>query len=200
LKMESFSLTHLQVFMTEETILQSKIGPTQSGNSLLDYLAQRFRYQSRTSWQNLIESGKVTLNGLSVSPLQILKSKDLVAYTVVLNEPPVDKNIQILHDEETFLVGIKPGNLPSHADGNFIKNTFIHILTERYRNQGHKGKLNLVHRLDRETSGLIIVSKEKSAHQKLTQQFENGTVAKEYMAIVRGVISEESFEIGGGHR
>jgi len=183
--------------MTEETILQSKIGSAQSGNSLLDYLAQRFRYQSRDSWQSLIESGKVTLNGLTVPPLQILKSKDLVAYSVVLNEPPVDKNIQILHDEETFLVGIKPGNLPSHADGNFIKNTFIYILTERYRKQGHKGKLNLVHRLDRETSGLIIVSKEKSAHQKLTQQFENGTVEKEYMAIVRGAVSEESFEVGG---
>jgi RluA family pseudouridine synthase len=183
--------------MTEETILQSKITLQQAGQSLLDYLAQRFRYQSRDSWQTLIENGKVTINGLTVSPAQILKSKDIVAYAVVLNEPPVDKNIGILHEEEAFLVCIKPGSLPSHADGNFIKNTFIHILKERLTKQGYKGKLNLVHRLDRETSGLIIVSKEKSAHQKLTQQFENGTVTKDYVAIVRGVIAEKSFEVGG---
>jgi len=183
--------------MTEATILQSKIASLQAGQSLLDYLAQRFRYQSRDSWQTLIENRKVTINGLTVSPAQILKSKDIVAYEVVLNEPPVDKNIGILHEEETFLVGVKPGNLPSHADGNFIKNTFIYILKERLTSQGYKGKLNLVHRLDRETSGLILVSKEKHAHQKLTQQFENGTVVKEYMAIVRGIVSEGSFEVGG---
>jgi len=183
--------------MTEETVLQSKINLTQSGQSLLDYLANRFQYQSRDAWKLIIERGKVTVNGIPVSPQQTLKLKDLVAYSVVLNEPPVDKNIAILHDEETFLVANKPGSLPSHADGIFIKNTFIHILTERFKNNGFVGKLNLVHRLDRETSGLMIVSKSRAAHQKLTQQFENGTIAKEYLAIARGVVADDYFEVAG---
>lgn len=183
--------------MTEETVLQSKIASAHSGQSLLDYLVKRFRYQNRDAWKLIIERGKITVNGCIASPQQTLKSKDLVAYSVVLNEPPVDKNIGILHDEETFLVANKPGSLPSHADGNFIKNTFIYILTERFKSRGFKGKLNLVHRLDRETSGLIIVSKNQAVHQKLTQQFENGTIEKEYLAIVRGVVTDDFFEVTG---
>src|ERR1700677_4082031 len=183
--------------MTEETTLQSKVSSTQSGQSLLDFLSNRFRYQSPDIWKRLIIDRKVTVNGFPVSPSHILNSKDLVAYTVLLNEPPVDKNIKILHDEETFLVAVKPGNLPSHADGNFIKHTFIYILTELLKKRGVTGKLNLVHRLDRETSGLMVVSKNRQAHQKLTQQFESGTVSKEYLAIARGIIVEDSFEVNG---
>ncbi len=183
--------------MQDETTLQSKVPPMQEGKSLLDYVSERFRYQTREVWEDLILNGKVTLNGKSVAANQPLKSKDIIAYTVVLNEPPVDRNIQIIHNEESFLVAVKPGNLPSHADGNFIKNTFIYILGGLLKDQGFKGSLNLVHRLDRETSGLMVVSKNKTAHQKLIQQFENGLVEKAYLAIARGVISEDHFEING---
>jgi RluA family pseudouridine synthase len=183
--------------MQDETILQSKVPPAQEGKSLLDYISERFRYQSREAWGHLIQDGKITLNGKPASANQSLKSKDIIAYKVVLNEPPVDRNIQIIHNEVAFLVAIKPGNLPSHADGNFIKNTFIYILSGLLKDQGFKGALNLVHRLDRETSGLMVVSKNKTAHQKLIQQFESGQVEKEYLAITRGIISEDRFEING---
>jgi RluA family pseudouridine synthase len=196
-KMNRVSLNQPKVFMQEETILQSKVPPQQENNSLLDYVSKRFRYQNREVWNGLIRDGKVTLNGKSVSPDQLLKSKDIIAYTVALNEPPVDRNIQIIHSEESFLVASKPGNLPSHADGNFIKNTFIYILGGMLKDQGFKGSLNLVHRLDRETSGLMVVSKNKAAHQKLIQQFENGQVEKEYLAIARGIIPEDQFEVNG---
>jgi len=183
--------------MPEETTLQSKVSSAQEGQSLLDFLSNRFRYQNRENWKDLIHQGKVTLNGSPAAPDHPLRSKDLVAYTVILNEPPVDKNIEILHNEKSFLVAVKPGNLPSHADGNFIKHTFIYILTELLKEQGFKGALNLVHRLDRETSGLMVVSKDRIAHQKLTHQFESGTFSKEYLAIARGVITENQFEIDG---
>jgi RluA family pseudouridine synthase len=183
--------------MPEETTLQSKVPQNQSGQSLLDFLSARFRYQNRDAWQILVGEGKVTVNGSPASPQQILKAKDLVAYTVVLNEPSVDKNIGILHEEKTFLVAVKPGNLPSHADGNFIKNTLIYILNERLKDRGFKGKLNLVHRLDRETSGLMVVSKDRTASQNLTQQFESGTVSKEYLAMAKGVIKENEFQVEG---
>ncbi|HTA77376.1 MAG TPA: RluA family pseudouridine synthase, partial [bacterium] len=186
-----------KVFMQDETTLQSKVPPAQEGKSLLDYISERFRYQGRETWKKLIIDGKVTLNEKSASPDQPLKSKDIIAYSVVLNEPPVDRNIRIIHNEESFLVAYKPGNLPSHADGNFIKNTFIYILSGLLKEQGFNGSLNLVHRLDRETSGLMVVSKNKTAHQKLIQQFETGLVAKEYLAITRGLIPEDQFEVSG---
>src|ERR1039458_5480204 len=85
--------------MSEETILQSRVPPNRAGLSLLDYLSGRFRYQTREAWEGLIASGKVTVNGKKAETLALLKTKDLVAYSVFLKEPPVDSNIQILHEE-----------------------------------------------------------------------------------------------------
>src|SRR5581483_8029075 len=106
--------------MSEETTLQSKVPPDQAGRSLLEYLSGRFRYQTKESWEGLVRAGKVLVNDKKVSPETPLRKWDRVAYRVLLKEPPVDKNIQILHEEDLFLVALKPGQLPSHADGNFI--------------------------------------------------------------------------------
>jgi len=183
--------------MPDETILQSKVPSHQSGKTLLDYLSGRFRYQTKESWNLLITQGKVTVNERTVPPQQIVQKGDRVAYRVVLKEPPVDRNIQILHEEEAFLVAVKPGQLPSHADGNFIKNTFIYLITERLRDKGWKGDVRLVHRLDRETSGLMVVAKNREAHLKLTRQFESGSAAKEYLAVAKGIVSGGKFEVNG---
>src|SRR6185295_9012215 len=183
--------------MPDETILQSKVPANQPEKYLLDYLCARFRYQSKEAWFELIKAGKVSVNGQKASPYHPLKKGDLVAYSVILKEPPVDGNIQILHEEETFLVAAKSGKLPSHADGNFIKNTFIHLITERLRTAGWKGAVNLVHRLDRETSGLSVVAKNKEANRKLTEQFEKGLVEKEYLAVVKGMVEKEKFQVEG---
>jgi RluA family pseudouridine synthase len=181
--------------MPEETLLQSKVPQNLAGHSLLDYLSNRFRYQARESWEALIRSGKVTVDGKKVDPGLFLKKGDRVAYSVVLKEPPVDRNILIILEEDSFLVAIKPGQLPSHADGNFIKNTFIFLITERLRNSGWTGDVRLAHRLDRETSGLMVVAKNKEAHLNLVRQFEQGLVEKEYWAIVKGGVEKEKFEV-----
>ena len=183
--------------MSEETQLKSKIAIQQAGKTLSDFLSSRFRYQTREVWEDLIEKGKVTLNGNRAAPQQLLQKGDWVVYSVVLNEPDVDKNIRFLHEEESFLVAFKPGRLPSHADGNFIKNTFIYLVNETLKNKGFKGEAHLAHRLDRETSGLMVVAKTKESLRKLTDQFEKGTVEKEYLAIVRGHVEKEAFNVQG---
>jgi RluA family pseudouridine synthase len=183
--------------MPEETILQSKVPQNLAGHSLLDYLCDRFRYQSRENWEALIHSGKVTVDGKKAGPELFLQKGDRVAYSVVLQEPPVDRNIQIIFEEDSFLVATKPGQLPSHADGNFIKNTFIYLITEQLRNKGWRGDVRLAHRLDRETSGLMVVAKNKEAHLTLVRQFERGLVEKEYWAVVKGGVEKEKFEVDG---
>ena len=183
--------------MVEKTILQSKIKAASAGQSLLDYVSGRFRYQSRDDWENKIMGGDLTLNGQKTTAQTLLQTGDLLAYAVVLNEPEVDTQIQFLHEEEGFLVAVKPGWLPSHADGNFIKNTFIHLVQKTLKEKGWGGNAHLAHRLDRETSGLMVVAKTKDALRHLTRQFENGLVRKEYQAIVQGLVKEDSFEIGG---
>ena len=183
--------------MPEETQLRSRITAQQAGTTLSDFLSTRFRYQTAEAWEKLILEGKVTINEKKTDPGQALQKGDWVAYSVVLNEPPVDKNIAILHEEESFLVASKSGSLPSHADGNFIKNTFIYLIGETLEQKGWKGEPRLVHRLDRETSGLIVVAKNKESHRKLVDQFEKGTVEKEYLAVARGKVEKSAFEVQG---
>jgi RluA family pseudouridine synthase len=183
--------------MSEKTTLSSKINRNNEGASLIDFLCSRFKYHTSGKWMELIHSADVLVNGKNSSHDYILKNKDVVSYSVVLNEPPVDTNIKIIHNEDSFLVAFKPGNLPSHADGNFIKNTFIYLLKEIMINEGYNGYLKLAHRLDRETSGLIVVAKSKDANRALAREFEAGAVEKEYIAVVRGTIHDDSFVVDG---
>ncbi len=181
--------------MPDETVLQSKVPPAHAGKTLLDYLSDRFRYQTREKWNDLIVQRKVTVNGKPARANQVVGKSFRVAYSVVLKEPPVDSGIQVLYEEKAFAVAVKPGNLPSHADGNFIRNTFIHLITAKLG--GPPGSVHLVHRLDRETSGLMVVAKDKKAHLNLVRQFERGTVEKEYLAVARGRMEAGNFEVKG---
>ncbi len=183
--------------MSEKTTLSSRITSNEAGRSLVDFLCSRFKYHGRDRWIEIIHDGSVTVNDTTCKPDYMLKKNDIVSYSVVLKEPPVDTTIIILHEEESFVVAGKPGNLPSHADGNFIKNTFIYILRQRMAADGHRGPVKLVHRLDRETSGIMVVGKTDDAHRNLVKQFEEGTVKKEYLAVARGVVIQEVFEVDG---
>ncbi len=183
--------------MPEKTTLSSVINKNTSQVRLIDFLCLRFKYHNNEEWARLIRCSDVKVNGNSSSPEYVLKNKDIVSYSVVLREPPIDSNIKIIHNEESFLVAFKPGNLPVHADGNFIKNTFIYLIKKIMSEEGYFGYLTLVHRLDRETSGLIIVAKSKESNRALARQFEAGAVGKEYIAVVRGVIPDDSFTING---
>ncbi len=181
--------------MSDETILTSRISANYAGLGLLEYLLGRFKYHTEDEWKSLIALNKVRVNGIAATPDFMLKKNDEVSYSVVLREPPVDVNIKILHDEESFVVACKTGNLPSHADGNFIKHTFIYIIRKVMADGGWGGAVKLVHRLDRETSGLILVAKSDEAHRFLVNQFENGSVNKEYIAVAKGIIEKTSFEV-----
>jgi 23S rRNA pseudouridine1911/1915/1917 synthase len=183
--------------MSEETVLSTRISPAHEGHGLLSYLSHRFKYHSLDEWRSLIIQGKVRVNGMSVAPDHVLKKNDGLSYSVILREPQVDRNIKIVHQEDAFLVACKPGNLPSHADGNFIKNTFIYIIRAVLAEGGWNGPVKLVHRLDRETSGLILVAKSDEAHRFLAGQFENSTVEKEYTAVAKGATKALNFEVEG---
>ncbi len=180
-----------------ESVLESKVPQKHSGSRLVDYLAIRFPYHSREEWGKKVIDKAVLVNGEPSQPDKILSHGERVAYTVVLKEPMVDKSISLIHEEESFLVAHKPGQLPSHADGNFIKNTFVFLLHEMMTAKGNARPLRLVHRLDRETSGLMVVAKNKVAHANLMRQFEEGLVQKEYLAVVQGRVEKDRFEVSG---
>jgi RluA family pseudouridine synthase len=183
--------------MKNETVLKTRIAPSDSGKEIIEFLCGRFRYHSREEWIDILTEKRLTVNGAPVTPGYLLRPGDAVEFRVVLNEPPVDRNIRVIHEEETFLAAHKPGNLPSHADGNFIKNTFVYILGEMLKAGGFRGNAKLVHRLDRETSGIMVVSKTIAAQRVLMRQFHEGLVEKEYTAVARGIVASDSFTISG---
>jgi 23S rRNA pseudouridine1911/1915/1917 synthase len=183
--------------VSEETVLQSRVPPQAQGLRLCEWLAGRFRYHDESEWRALIAQGRVQHNGAAAMPDALLQRGDLVAYRPMHEEPRANAAIDILHDEGSFAVVFKPAHLVSHADGAFVKNTFFRFLEQRYAERGEHPRLSLAHRLDRETSGLLLVAKTLAASRSLQRQFTAGQVAKEYLAVVHGVVAEDAFAIDG---
>lgn len=181
----------------EETTLSSKVPPGRAGVTLLQYLSGRFKYQNVEQWKEHILRGRVKVNGQPTVPDAKLARWDEVSYTTRLREPRVDRGIRILHEEESFLVAFKPGQLPCHSDSHYLRHTFIHLLSKTLKSNGFGGRAALCHRLDRETSGLMVVAKTKEAHRTLARQFEEGEVGKEYLAVGRGVAEKDLYEVSG---
>ncbi len=175
------------------TTLTSKIHNNPKGINLLDYLCERFPYKNRNAWIEAITSGQVVINGLKSLPDQVLKLKDSVSYTSLRREPEVATNIETIFEDDYLLVVNKPAPLPVHAQGAFIINTLICILRQRTGNED----LGLGHRLDRETSGVLILAKDRSLTGKLMARFEESNVEKWYLAVTRGQIDFKEKLISG---
>lgn len=172
--------------------LTSRVPPWGSGHSLLEYLCRRFPYLDRIGWQQAIDERRLTIGGALALAGQVLRPGDHVTYRRTHREPPVTRDVPILHLDDDVVVAAKPAHLPMHADGAFITNTFIHLLHRRI-----DPALRLVHRLDRETSGVVVAARTQAAAEHLLAQFAAGTVRKQYLAIVRGVVTADSFAVDG---
>ena len=182
---------------TDETVLQSRVPPTAAGQRLDEWLAARFRYQDLAQWRAEIAAGRLQRNGRVAAAGDRLQRDDLVAYRPVHREPAANLAIELLHDEPAFVVVAKPAHLVAHADGAFVQNTFFRVLERLFAARGEKPRLALAHRLDRETSGVLVVAKTKAASRALQLQFGAGRVAKEYLAVVQGVVEQDRLVLDG---
>jgi RluA family pseudouridine synthase len=166
-----------------ETTLSSLVKQELHGRSLLDYLYERFPYKNREAWMAEIQAHRLTVNGKPGRPRTKLAKGDKVSYTSLRREPEVARDIKTVFEDEHLLVVDKPAPLSVHADGVFITNTLINIL----RQQSGNPDLSLGHRLDRETSGLLVLAKQRALTSKLMARFEESGVEKWYLAVVKGV-------------
>ncbi len=157
---------------------------------------------SRSRIKNAIVSGEVKLNGLSAKPGDKLKEGDVV--TVALYEPaepaaaPEDIPIDIVYEDEYIVVVNKPQGMVVHpAPGNW-EGTMVGALLFRIKDlSGIGGELRpgIVHRLDRYTSGLLVVAKNDAAHASLSKQIADRSAKRIYAAIVHGNIIEDELII-----
>lgn len=161
--------------------LQSRIPNDAAGNSLLSFLSQRFRYHSERSWQQELDQGRLSLDGVKATGHEVLRGGMRLSYEKQHREPRVATNFRVLHQDDALMTVDKPAHVPMHADGPFIRNTLISQLRAQ-----HGDDLQLVHRLDRETSGICVIARTKAALKAVQAQFQNSLVGKVYVAVVHG--------------
>ncbi|MCG3204735.1 MAG: Ribosomal large subunit pseudouridine synthase D [Elusimicrobia bacterium] len=162
------------------------------------FLAALYPKWSRTNLQKLINKRFVTVDGHPVSPHHKLKC----GQTVVVKWPsPPSKNVlispanvvplpfPILFEDEHMIVVNKPAGLVVHPSaGHLDGNTLVEILRPKFQGGPwpEESRAGLVHRLDRDTSGVIVLAKTPQAHARLSKQFANRQAKKTYLALVKG--------------
>ncbi|KAF7290074.1 PseudoU-synth-2 domain-containing protein [Mycena chlorophos] len=156
---------------------------------LLEVVSTEFRDRSMEYYRYALESGVTTVNGKIARPETILRNGDRIENIVHRHEPPVTSTpVKILqHDvEREFIVVDKPGSIPIHGTGRYFKNTLMEILKDEF------GLLTYpVNRLDRLTSGLMILPLSSRCASAMAKEFEKNTVRKEYVARCKGEFPEE---------
>jgi len=159
------------------------IGPQQAGQQLLDFVSHRFTYRSREQWQAELAADRFLLNHIAARGEDLLAHGDLLVYLMpALAEPSVAGNYTVIHEDDDLLVIDKPAPLPCHPGGRFFAHTLWALLKEE---QG-LAEPRLVNRLDRETSGLVLVAKNKTAARLCQEQFVQRRVEKTYLVVVEG--------------
>jgi 23S rRNA pseudouridine955/2504/2580 synthase/23S rRNA pseudouridine1911/1915/1917 synthase len=169
----------------DERIITTLIKNEEAGVRLDHFLSQRFDYLSRNQWQCMIKTGKISLNNKSTKSSRILQKEDVITFKSDKKEPEVNKEIKIIYEDNDLIVVNKNGNLPVHPAGAFYQNTLWYLLKDEYPN------ISLISRLDRETSGLIILSKNKDSTAFLMKQQEQKKIIKEYYCIVYGEFKQK---------
>lgn len=158
-----------------------------AGHPVLDYIAGRFTYLCRAGWIEQIDAGHLLLNGEKATATDTLATGDrLVFQSPFLAEPEVNTDYAILHEDDDLLVIDKPGGLPCHPKGRYFNHTLWALVKARFASQN----LVLVNRLDRETSGIVLLAKSQAAAASCQRQFIGRRVGKRYLAVIRGRMQE----------
>ena len=164
-----------------------------AGKALAAFLVDRFTYHTEAEWTRLITDGRVHVNGCVSMPAAQLRVGDALRYDATdIPEPPVDASFRVVSDDPLLVVVDKSGNLPCHPGGRYFNHTLWAMLKKSY---GVKDPV-LVNRIDRETSGLVIVGKTPEAAQNLWKQFVAHKVGKRYTVFVEGAFPERLEAMG----
>ena len=167
-------------------IISSKVPEKFKYLTVHKYLVLRFTYLSDQEWRQRLAQGRVFLNERPCTGNEIVFKNDIIFYnTPDFTEPPADLDYKIVYEDE-WLLGInKPGNLLVHHSGKSFKSNLIYQL--RYVHSPAYLSAGIVTRLDRETSGIVIVAKNKEVLKKMNKLLKERKIHKEYFALVLGI-------------
>jgi 23S rRNA pseudouridine1911/1915/1917 synthase len=179
--------------------------PAAANLRLDQYLAQAIPDISRARVQLLIESGQVRVEGQTAKPKQKLHGGESIEIEGAPHPPPLhaeaeDIPLDILYEDEQLAVINKPAGMMVHAgsgatDDARNRGTLVNALLHHFNHLSDVGgdlRPGIVHRLDKQTSGIIIVAKDDSTHRKLGEMFSRRQVAKTYVALVHGNVAKDN--------
>lgn len=156
---------------------------------------------TRSAVKKLADEGNVTVAGKTVKAGQVLKAGEAVELVVPEPRPIAaraeDIPIEIVYEDSDIAVVNKPQGMTVHAGNGNYEGTLVNALLYRLKSlSGINGELRpgIVHRIDKDTSGLLVVAKNDRAHLSLSEQIQNKTCKREYLALLEGVVKED-----GGH-
>jgi len=183
----------------EATTLFFSAGLADAGARLDAFLAARVEGISRTRLKHAIEDGDVLVAGRAAKPSYKLRAGDAVELETpappASNFTPEDIPLSVVCEDDALIVIDKPAGLVVHPAAGVSSGTLANALAFHFKQlSAHAGALRpgIVHRLDRDTSGLMVVAKSESAHEHLSDQFRAREVFKSYVALVHGRVPEES--------
>lgn len=172
--------------------MKFKVTDTESGQRLDQFLANHLTDKSRSQIQKIIIDGQVSCSEKTLKKNYRVELDDLITVKLKNPEPTSLKGhtstLEIIHEEEDFVVINKPPGLPVHPDlhQQHHKVTLINVLVGNkipLSTLGGKLRPGIVHRIDKDTSGLLIIAKTDHGYKNIRQQFENHQIEKTYLCL-----------------
>lgn len=185
---------------------QLHVAEADAGAGLLDYLSRLLIYESKARLRRLISQGQILLNGRAVTTGTAVRGGDVIRLA-----PEVDSatlrarmpaeglpELEVLHEDEDHVVVNKPAGftvLPDRAGERAFYDALLTFLNRNAPEGGPYVRPHIVHRLDRETSGVLIVAKHVASSRALALQFQGGQVQKTYLGLVEGVLPRPELHV-----
>ncbi len=175
----------------DSKLLIEQFPPELAGYRLDKALATMFPEFSRTTIQSWIDSNLVLVNGNLATRRQKINGSERVDITVVkpksLEWEPQDIPLDVIHEDEHIIVVNKPAGLVVHPGAGRADGTMLNALLNYDANLSQLVRAGIVHRLDKDTSGLLVVARNELARLNLIEQFKKRSVFRKYLAVVEGV-------------
>ena len=173
------------------------------GKRLDIYLSEKNEDITRSYIKNLIDDEKILVNGKSVKSGYKVKNGDSIDVEIVEKVPEnivaEDIPLDIVYEDEDIIIINKAKGMVVHpANGNYtgtVVNSLMHSHEGRLSSINGVVRPGIVHRIDKDTSGIIVVAKNDNAHKKLSDQFKVHSISRKYVALVKGIIKEDELTI-----
>ncbi len=180
----------------EKISLHAEIPEEFDGARLDQAAAKLFPSYSRSRLKIWIESGELTLDGETQKPRQKIKQGQLLEIEAELDAPeewePQNIELDVVYEDDHIVLINKPAGFVVHPGAGNWSGTLLNGLLHRYPELGQIPRAGIVHRIDKDTTGLMVVARTLKAHTRLVRQLQKRTMTRQYEAITQGVM------VGGG--